>query len=72
MKLNRIIAIVLVVLFTIALVSSAARTHQTTNQPQTQKQKGDTTFESEKVAHTDSTWGGCYGCWKTHDRRLLL
>nr|GEW27711.1 RNA-directed DNA polymerase, eukaryota [Tanacetum cinerariifolium] len=48
------------------------RTHQTTNQPQTQKQKGDTTFESKKVASTGSPWGGCYGCWKKHDRRLLL
>ncbi|KAL7610675.1 hypothetical protein Lser_V15G10629 [Lactuca serriola] len=70
MKLNGL-TFFLVVLFAFILFSAAGRTHPTTLQPQTPKQKA---IESEKVVESDggpSTWGGCWGCWKNHDRRHL-
>ncbi|KAL7610670.1 hypothetical protein Lser_V15G10627 [Lactuca serriola] len=70
MKLNGL-TFFLVVLSAFILFSAAGRTHPVTLQPQNNKQKA---IESEKVAHTNSgpsTWGGCWSCWKNHDRRLL-
>ncbi|KAL7583917.1 hypothetical protein Lser_V15G43290 [Lactuca serriola] len=62
----------LVALFAFILISSAGRTHQTTVQPRTNKEKGDAVVEPERAVHTDDEWGGCWGCWNNHDRRRLL
>ncbi|KAI3783634.1 hypothetical protein L1987_42720 [Smallanthus sonchifolius] len=70
MKSNGL-TLILVVLFSLVLVSSAGRTYHMTAQSQTQKPKGEAKVEGENVAHTDSTWGGCYGCWPNKKNRRL-
>ncbi|MFS7937636.1 hypothetical protein Hanom_Chr05g00429931 [Helianthus anomalus] len=67
--------LIFIVLFSLVLISSAGRIHhvmaiRSPNGPN-QKPKGEAKVEEEKVAHTDSTWGGCYGCWPHHNNRRL-
>ncbi|KAM0004264.1 hypothetical protein Hdeb2414_s0011g00366721 [Helianthus debilis subsp. tardiflorus] len=67
---TRGVALFLVVLFTLAIISSAGRTHQTTTRRlQDHRQTG--TVKADKVAHPNNDWGGCWGCWN-HDRRRLF
>nr|GEX95049.1 hypothetical protein [Tanacetum cinerariifolium] len=70
-KHNGLTFFIVVLLFTLIIASTAARTHQTTIPNQTRKQTGDANAKTENVAHTNNDWGGCWDCWHNHDRRLL-
>ncbi|GJX46276.1 hypothetical protein Tco_0271466 [Tanacetum coccineum] len=66
MKFNGL-SLLLVVLLTFVIVSSAGRIRQPTIQPQIHKQTGDAIVKSqeENVAHPDDEYS-CWGCWHNH------